>query len=78
MNKTSDLSEMKSLAFELEGFDLRLNLAFIFFIFSREPDNDRLIFVLFFAACSNAGINTLDLSSKSKTEVQIRTSFFAF
>jgi len=69
---------MKSLAFEFEGFDFRLNLAFIFFIFSGEPDKIRLILMFFFAACSNAGSKTLDLSSKSKTVVQIKTSFFAF
>src|SRR3989344_2290017 len=78
INKTSVLSATKSRAFESEGFDFRLNLVLIFLILSGEPESMRFILIFFFAACSNAGSKTLDLSSKSKTDVQIRTSFFAF
>ena len=77
MNKTSFLSETKSLAFESIGLAFRSNFEFNFLIFSGSPDNAifTLIFLLNF---SRAGTITLLLSSKSRADVQIKTSFSEF
>ena len=77
INKTSFLSAKKSLAFVSTCLALRSNLLLIFFTFSASPE--RTIFTLtFLLNFSRAGTKTRDLSSKSRADVQIKTSFLLF
>jgi len=78
MNRISFLSEIKNLAFESIWRAFKLKRAFIFLIFSDSPERANLTLMFFLLSFSRAGIKTLLLSSKSRADVQIKTSFSVF
>ena len=78
INTNSFLSAKKILMPDSIIFALKLYLAFNFFILSDSPDKANFTFMFFFTAFSRTGTITRLLSSKSLTEVHMKTSFLAF